>query len=227
MHDIILYARGGQNEELRHAVRTWCKNLEFGKLCAVGGPFPQWFKPDILIENPTKYPIMEQCYQNLILALSREGLSEDVIIMMDDVFLLRSVGQWRENGNRGTLLEQAARMKEHTNYTQLLEDTDKELKRLNLPTLSFEEHAPFLCNRKQLLGLLTGYGRKKFANLLWRSLYGNIYAIPTHYRTDIKLSMRTSVLLNDTIISTNEQSWAGAAGVALRDWFPVPSKYEK
>ena len=147
--------------------------------------------------------------------------------MMDDIFVLKRIGEWRENGNRGTLKAQSSRMKQHTLYSDLLENTSDELSRLGLPTLSFEEHAPFICNRRKLLAILKEYGEKKIATLLWRSLYGNIHNIPTHQRLDVKVADRTTPLPRETIISTNEQSWAGATGIALREWFPVPSKYEK
>lgn len=105
MPDIVLYFRGGENEELRYALRTWEQNLTFGKLVAVGGPCPNWFVPDIMVRNDMKLNKMEQCYDNLMKVLQIPELSDDILIMMDDIFVLKKIGQWKINYNRGTLQE--------------------------------------------------------------------------------------------------------------------------
>lgn len=225
--DIILYVRNGENEELRYAIRSWCKNLHFGRLCASGGPFPTWFHPDITHINPTKFAVMQQCYDNLKIALSDNTLSDDVLIMMDDVFITKNLGRWAKNGIRGTLREQYDRMKNKTAYADLLLQTARELESRNLPILSFEEHAPFLCNRHKLLKLFNQLGNDKASSLLWRSLYGNFFKIPYYQRKDIKMLERNTPMSKDIIVSTNERSWAGVAGVVLQEWFSKPSKYER
>lgn len=221
--DIVLYVRSGENEELRYAIRTWCENLEFGRLCASGGPFPRWFHPDIAHENRSQYGLMKQCYYNLLAALSDDQLTDEVLVMMDDIFIINRVGEWKINHNRGTLLDQYNRMKKKTGYADLLLSTHEELG----GGLSFEEHAPFRCDRRKLLKLLQDYGPQKMPLLLWRSMYGNTYKAPTEYKKDIKLAERTSPMPHTSIISTNERSWAGTAGIVLRDWYPTPSKYER
>lgn len=228
MSDIILYARGGENEELRYALRTWCKNLNFRHLLAVGGPFPTWFKPDKLINNPTHFPIMRQCHDSLVKALSDDNLSDEVIIMMDDIFLTGRCGDWQKNFNRGTLKAQIERTKTQTAYNRLVLQTNRYLEKLGFSApLSFEEHAPFICDRRELLDLLTEI-EPICGNVLWRSLYGNIYDLDSEYRPDVKYRNSNDKISNtEKIVSTNERSWRGAVGDAIQEWFPVQSKYEK
>lgn len=229
--DILLYIGPGENEELRYAIRTWEENLNFGKLYAVGGPKPKWFNPDIYVENPLQYSKMRQCYQNLKIALSDDRLTEDILLMMDDIFLLDDWGDWRINHNRGELEAQYEMLEQKfggNSYTKMLKATDKELKKDFEHPLSFEEHAPFLCNREKLLAILDKYGAHAMDNLLYRSIYGNLYNIPTEYRRDVKLAdYSDKILSTDTIVSTNETSFRGCAGTTIKEWFSDPSKYEK
>lgn len=225
--DILLYARGGENEELRYAVRTWCENLKFDKLFAVGGPFPRWFKPDVLIENPATLPTMAQCYDNLIKGLSHPDLSANLLVMMDDVFILDYVGKWTTNLDRGTLDSQYKRLKNNGPYAQLIHNTDVLLCDEMDDPLSYESHAPFLCEKSTLLETLEDIGPDRAPYILWRSVYGNRYDIPHEFRLDAKLKDQSSHIPQQTVvISTNESSWRGKAGKAIENWFPYKSKYE-
>ena len=228
MNDIVLYAKDGENEEMRYAIRTWCENLTFRHLYAVGGPYPQWFKPDKVIHNPVHLSMMKQYHESLVKALSDDSLTDDVVIMMDDIFIIGRVGVWAKNYNRGTLVEQVQRSNKETEYNRLVLHTDQYLKRHGISSpLSFEEHAPFVCNRRQLLKVLKDI-EWDCGKLLWRSIYGNLYGGETTFRSDIKYHNRNDRMTNvDKIISTNEQSWRGGIGATIQDWYPVRSKYEK
>ena len=232
MTDLLLYVGPDRkNEELRYALRTWEKNLEFGKLYAVGGPIPSWFQPDIFQPNPMKYTKMRQCYDNLIIALQDDRLTEDIVLMMDDIFILKPCGEWRKNFNRGTLQDQLNRLDfanhPKDSYLQMVDKTNKLLlKQFNAP-LSFEEHLPFYCNRKKLLKILKDYGPQEMQHLLYRSIYGNMYPSPSDFKLDIKLKEMSSQVPKDAIaISTNGLSFRGNAGSYMRLYFPQPSRFE-
>lgn len=233
MPDILLYLRGGENEELRYAIRSWCKYLEFNKLCVVGGPLPRWFKPDVFISNPKRYSTMRQCYDDLLLATSDRQVGKDIIVMMDDIFLLKPFGTWELNHNRGTLDEQYRRsLKNHANattdYNRLVKSTDDFLRATYPEPLSFEEHAPFRCDKKKLHNLLKKIGPEASYKLLWRSLYGNMMSIPSERRLDVKVAEKNDFWPTDSpILSTTERSFKGRVGVMLQDRFSKPSKYEK
>lgn len=233
--DILLYlgpcSSANAGEELRYALRTWEKNLVFDRLCVVGGPLPTWFHPDIYIPNPLRYPQMRQCYDNLMKALSDRRLHQELIIMMDDIFLLSDWGDGHINHNRGTLDEQISSIEAkygRSPYTEMLRATNKALKYSGFSApLSFEEHAPFSCQRTTLLHMLKQNDAHLMSNLLFRSLYGNIYKLPTKFRQDVKYILATDkIKSSDIIVSTNEKSFSGSVGTTLKEWFPKPSRYE-
>lgn len=234
MVDILLYMRGGENEELRYALRTWEENLEFGKLYAVGGPKPEWFEPDIYVENPTKHQVMRQCYKNLEIALNDDRLSENVLLMMDDIFILDYIGEWTVNYNRGKLEDQHEMLIKNfgaSAYSDMVRNTLRYLIKRQPEPLSFEEHAPFLCNRKKLWDILKEIGAHEMDHMLYRSIYGN-QAIAkgekTEYKKDIKINNAIGKIPNqEPIISTNEVAFGGNAGTVLKEWYPNPSKFEK
>jgi len=231
--DLLLYVQGGENEELRYAVRSWCQNLKFRKLCVVGGPLPRWFKPDMFIANPKRFSTMKQCYMNLLLATESPRLNNDIIVMMDDIFILKPYGEWRINYNRGTLEQQYQRSRRNhanatTDYNRLVNQTDVFLRKTYPEPLSFEEHAPFRCEKKKLHKLLEKIGPESSHELLWRSLYGNTYQLPSEYKLDLKIAERNELWAFDApILSTTERSFKGRVGVMLKDRFNQPSKYEK
>lgn len=233
MADLLLYVQGGENEELRYAVRSCCKNLTFRKLCVVGGPLPSWFKPDVFISNPKRFSTMRQCYFNLLLATENPRVGNDIVVMMDDIFILKPYGEWQKNYNRGTLSQQYQRsLRNHANattdYNRLVNQTDEFLRQSYPEPLSFEEHAPFKCEKKKLHDLLEEIGPESSHKLLWRSLYGNKYQLPSEYKLDLKIAeMNELWAQNAPVLSTTERSFKGRVGVMLKDRFSQPSKYEK
>ena len=232
MPDILVYIKSGANEELRYAIRTWQKNLEFDRLCVVGGPKPDWLVPDIYIENPAHYAKMRQCYDNLIKALSDDRLTDDIILLMDDVFIINYVGEWDINYNRGTLQQHWDRAVGNgvpSSYDDQVMATNDYLEGIGIiRPLSFEEHAPFLCNRHKLLDILNDIGPKKMDNLLYRSIYGNIHNIDTKFKLDYKIVKKGErPMMNELVVSTNETSFRGSIGNVIKSYFPEKSKYEK
>lgn len=228
--DIVVYIKNGKNEELRYAIRSWCQNLNFDKLCVVGGPKPDWLEPDIYIENPTTKNKMLQCYNNVKLAMTDDRLSEDVLLLMDDVFVLRPT-EWKVNYNRGTLAEQLERSRKQygeTAYGQQVKFTHDLLTPTKPNPLSFEEHAPFKCNRKLMLQVLDAMSGEAIDHILYRSVYGNTFNCPTKFKLDVKLQTAGDRLnSHDEVVSTGGSAFNGAAGTVIKDWFPNPSKYER
>lgn len=233
MNDIVVYITCGENEELRYAIRTWCKNLNFNKLYVVGGPKPKWLEPDYYVERPLTQDKMRQSFYNVKTAMSDERLSEDVILLMDDVFVMRKVGDWNINYNRGTLQEHYDRMIARdgkTAYNCQIEKTKQYLSDVELfsAPLSFEEHAPFLCNRKKMLEVLEKVEQHDIERLLYRSIYGNINQVKTDFKLDVKVSLSSAKPpTSELVISTGGGAFYGATGNMIKDWFPFPSRFEK
>lgn len=229
--DILLYIGAGENEELRYALRTWVKYLKFNRLIVVGGPKPKWFYPDIYIENPVRYGKMRQCYDDLVKALKTPDLTDEIILMMDDIFLLAPCNSWKINYNRGTLKRQWERsLRNHgaTSYNQIVKNTYLELIKTFPDPLSFEEHAPFRCDKKKLLAILEEYGPERMDNLLYRSIYGNRYCNSSAYKKDLKLTTMRMVVPKDALLfSTDSLSFRGNAGSYVKFNFPKKSRYER
>lgn len=229
--DILVYIRDGYNEELRYAIRSWCQNLNFDRLCVVSGERPPtWLHPDILIKNRTHLGKCRQVCENLRLALIDDRLSEQLLVCMDDTFVLQPIGEWR-NGfdyNRGALRSQwgvgTARYGENSYMCQVRSTYDA-LKRKTPEPLSFELHAPFRCEKTKLLRILMS---KNVEFQLWRSLYGNIYNLETKYLPDLKIATGKEDLPKGALfVSTNDSSFGnGKIGRAIRTLFPTRSHYE-
>ena len=233
MPDILLYLGGQSDDELRYALRSWCKNLQFDKLCVVGGPLPRWLKPDVYIPNQKRFATMRQCYDNLLKATESREVGEDLIVLMDDVFVMKPSGSWPINFNRHTLAWQFAQSQQKqlgntTEYNKLVLNTQKYLEKLGYPDpLSFEEHAPFRCNKSKLRTTLLSYGAKNSTTLLWRSIYGNTQHLETEHKLDIKVTEKSAFWPKDALVlSTNENSFSGRVGVMLMDRFSAKCKYE-
>lgn len=230
--DILVYIRNGHNEELRYAIRSWCQNLNFRKLVVVSGSQPPlWLKPDILIKNPSTYGKVRQAYSNIALGLENKKLATELLLCMDDTFVLKPIGTWESgfNFNRGTLTTQwgvgTARHGENA-YTAQVHLTHDVLKRWYKEPLSFELHAPFWCETDKLRRVME---TKNIHELLIRSLYGNRYKVKTAYQPDLKVATCSETLPPGTVFcSTTDTSFtAGKIGQQIRALFPKPSKYER
>ena len=231
--DILVYLRNGENEELRYAIRSWVQNLEFGRIFAVSGSKPpKWFHPDTLIINPEQLAKTRQAYNNIQLGLQDPRLSQQLLLLMDDVFVLKKIGKWPENFNynRGQLVHQwgvgTAKYGENS-YQCQLRLTYEALKRHFPEPLSFEEHTPFWCEKDKMLKIFEIYG-SQLHHYLPRSLYGNIYGISTDYKPDLKISScDQKIPTGEKFLSTCDTTFRlGEVGTYLKKKFPTPSKYE-
>ena len=83
--DIVYFARGEENEELRYSIRSVCKNFAFpvNKLVIVGTK-PSYITPDLFIKLDPKI----NKYANVRMAIEKvlddDRISEDFILMNDD-----------------------------------------------------------------------------------------------------------------------------------------------
>ncbi len=227
--DLLVYIRDGENEELRYAIRSWCENLKFDKLVAVTGEHPpKWFEPDEKIVLPVTKEKTRQAYNNILAGIQSKKLSDNFLLMMDDIFILYDIGQWQKgfNFNRGDLDTQLLTTPP-TTYEISVAHTKQKLIEKKLTTLSFEEHAPFYCNKKKMENIFKTYGEDIYG-LLIRSLYGNTYNIDTDYKPDFKaMKVDTPVPNGEVFISTTDASFKfGAAGSVIRKSFTTKSRYE-
>lgn len=232
--DILVYIRNGENEELRYALRSWCQHLRFNKLFVVSGNQPpKWLQPDVLIKNPNQLGKVKQAYANVQVGLSDPRLSRNVLIMMDDVFVLQPIGDWKPNFNynRGPLTQQwgvgTAKHGEDA-YTCQVRMTHEALKKHVGVPLSFEEHAPFWCEKDKMLKIFDIFGDQLY-KYLFRSLYGNIYNIQTEFKPDLKaLQCSTKIPAGELFASSNDTTFRlGNVGSMVKAHFPYKCRYER
>ena len=229
--DILVYIRNGYNEELRYAIRSWCRNLEFRKLVVVSGSQPPiWLKPDVLIKNPSVVGKVRQAYSNIRLGLSDERLSDELLLCMDDTFVLKPLGKWESgfNFNRGALRTQwgvGSATGAVDSYHVQVRNTYNALHHLFSEPNSFELHAPFWCEKKKMAKILAIKDIEKY---LIRSLYGNKNHIRTDYLPDLKITSCVEGLPQGSVFaSTTDTTFAsGKVGQEIRSLFPTPSRYE-
>lgn len=230
--DLLVYIRNGENEELRYALRTWEKNLKFNQIFVVSGSKPpKWLTQVEIIKNHTSLGKVRQAYDNIRLGLEDPRISKNILLMMDDVFVLEPT-EWKQNFNynRGLLTQQwgvgVAKHGEDA-YTCQVRMTHEALKRHIKNPLSFEEHAPFLFEKDKMKKLFDIYGDKIYQYLI-RSLYGNIYKTKTEYKPDFKaLLCETKIPAGEPFVSSNDTTFRlGNVGSYIKHNFPNKSRFE-
>lgn len=237
MLDLILQLRGGDNEELRYATRSWVANLPHRQLVVAGG------RPDWL--TGVEYVAVEQdgrkhmnARANLDALLQVSDLTDDVIVLMDDVFVMEPIAEVPRL-NRGPLADVAkdyAARHPQSPYTRMMDETVRLMAGWGFPdALSFSLHTPLVVNRQRLRDLLRRIDRELWhmhpavkAQAQWRTLYGNCHIENSVRADDVK------VYDNDRrwqwpspFLSTSDASFRdGAVGEHIREGFPEPSPYE-
>jgi hypothetical protein len=230
MMDLVYVCRSGENEELRYSIRSAFKNLKFNNLWVVGGK-PSWYK-GLYLEVPQtsrKYINM----QKNVISLSRNAeISDNFILMNDDFYIISPVDKV-ENMNGGRLIDKAKMydsLSPNSSYTKRLFDTYERLRGKGFEDpIDFELHVPIVINKVNLRHAV------KY-NLLWRSMYGNIFEIPS-----IKLEEDVKVYVNSPLdpksydiknlscpyLSSDDNSFQHVYENVLKSMFPEKSPVEK
>lgn len=223
--DIVYFTRNGNNEELRYSLRS-LSNLPHNKVWIYGG-CPQGITPDRRVPvaqiGRTKWDKVKDMYYHACL---NNQISEYFILMNDDFFIMRPTRLYPMY--RCSLEEHITTIerKYHNSpnaYTRELRKTLSLLKKLGLPTNSYELHIPFVFNRERLLYLLNTYP----AYHAMRSLYGNYYSIGGVKRDDVKVWRGMNHWNSESdFLSTDDYSFKEEVGDFIRSRFPERSRYE-
>ena len=184
--DIVYFARGEENEELRYSIRSVCKNFAFpvNKIVIVGTK-PKYITPDLFIELDPKI----NKYANVRMAIEKvlddDRISEDFILMNDDFFVMKRVTDI-PNYFDGSLYELAGKIickyNGFTEYSAKLLNEARFLVAHDLDVKNFEVHIPMLINKTKAKELL-----KRFNHIeCFRSTYGNLYCQNARQLKDVK-----------------------------------------
>lgn len=225
-HDIVYLLRNDiAGEELRYSIRSVVQNFPYRKIVFVGGK-PEGIEPDIYIsdaqEGKTK---AQRSTHSLRKAIADNRLTEDIWLFNDDFFVMDKV---KEDVNyfNGTLDKRILDIRRATgfsSYCRGLEVMRSQLFNMGKDTLSFSLHIPFLFNRQKAAALF-----EKYPDLaMFRSFYGNYYAIDCRFMRDVKV-LDKETIPDTPFISTSDETFRdGKVGEFLRQYFAEPSEYEK
>ena len=221
MHDVCYVVKDTpENEELRYSLRSLQNLPNVRNVWIFGG------KPNFLVEkyhkrsfdqDGTKWENSAKIFWEII---NDEDLTEDIYLMMDDVFIMQPIQEFVNYSK--TSME----THRHSVYYDEKRNVCTWLKAHHKPFRDFDLHRPFLYNRTKVKELYPRYPKQT----CFRSLYGNWYGIPTETHRDCKVfSVGRYVSPSDDVcISTTDKSFRkGQIGVMVRKCFPTPSIYEK
>jgi hypothetical protein len=189
---VYILGKGSQwrNNELRYSLRS-LKNLPHRNVYIIGY-LPKFIRADrvkhIPAEDPTSNKIINSIHKHSI-ACQTEGISEDFILMNDDIFIMKPtevIPRWY----RKTLKESIEAHPTHDGYYhQSLVLTDQVLQLKNIPKpLDYSVHSPIVFNKKKLTEVLEVCQKFKPNALLIKTVYGNYFWRKSELHIDVKAS---------------------------------------
>jgi hypothetical protein len=228
--DLVYICKSGPNEELKYSIRSAVKNLKFDNLWVVGG------KPDWYTGNYISVPQRSGKYENLkenarAISLATD-ISDSFIIMNDDFYIINPV-DIVENFNGGRLIDKANlyhTLDSTSKYTKRLFDTNTKLLEMGINSpIDFELHIPMVITKAGLLSSVE-------YDLLWRSMYGNLYGIDSKLmEEDVKVYVNSRLVpkgydttnLKYPYLSSDDRSFGFLYKKFLKDMFKARSPYEQ
>lgn len=219
------------NEELRYSLRS-LKNVKGIDRVVFAGGYPEDFQCDyhipVVQDQGLKYKNTTKVLRAI---LEDDNLSENIVIMNDDFFIMQPLKLAGYNNIfDGTLADKIFNI-ERKNSNNISKYTDKLRKAYILlgvlgvnDPLNYETHTPFVCRRK--------YGRDVMDlqfDLPFRTLYEHILKNPKSKFKDHKISdLETRPTGKEWILSTTDNSFKnGKVGAYIRNKFKRKCKYEK
>jgi hypothetical protein len=232
---------GNHNDELRHSLRSVVANLPH-RTVTLAGHSPKWARYITALERDQPDTKYLNALTNLRAILARYELTDDVILMNDDHFVVEPVNNipWQYTGPLVEFIRDLDRQHTKSPYRLAQHDTLYVLQRMGFhEPLNYARHVPVIVNRAALRTVLTevetvttGWPAERRAILSWRTIYGTITQQHTHGATqadDVKVWRHHHVEHCPTpFVSTSDSSFQhGAIGRHLRQMFPNLCPYER
>lgn len=236
MADLVYICRDGENEELRYSIRSAVTNLPHDKIWVVGGK-PDWYTGPY-IEVPQTLTKYQNADRNRNAAYSSNLISEDIVLMNDDFFIIKPLDRV-EVFHNGPLIHTIKHFKNagisNSEYIKKLITTRSYLKKsAGAPNpMSYELHVPMPVKKSKMLEVIK-------PGIASRSAYGNLNNVGGTYMDDVKYytgklmeHKNYKEILNTDIndlpypyLSTSDESFEDVRGI-LEALFPNPSPYER
>lgn len=168
-------------------------------------------------------PVRYQSSMENILAACEASSAEDVVVMHDDIFVLRP---WRfVHEHRGSIEQYLKTGAATGGYRAVVERTRDILLAEGVANpLFFGMHTPTVYDRRNMVDLIKTY---RASSVLLRTLYHNLFPQPSNLARDVKRFVWSGAEPHDAIFSTSDMA---AADARFRIWianrFPERSPYE-
>ena len=229
--NFVYICKDGDNEELRYSIRSIVKNCNVENIWVVGGK-PSWYSGNYIEvrQNLSKY---KNAHNNFKHICESSEIPEDFIFMNDDFFVTKQTENITTYFDR-TLLNKIERYENilgRNSYINRMKATQQKLLSMQIDTpLNYEIHVPMLINKnnfKKIVGINH--------NLLYRSMYGNVYGVEGDEMKDVKVydSINMQSLSYDytsnkyNFLSTEYGSFIKLKNDGFFDTLNLKTKYEK
>jgi hypothetical protein len=227
--DFVYICRSGENEELRYSIRSVVNSFPEARIWVVGGK-PDWYLGNYIevAQDRHKYA---NAFNNIIAICDSKEISESFVLMNDDFFILKrfDLNDIFHGGLLSNKIKIHRKSMPDSRYGRKLIETRDMLKSNNLyDSLDYELHVPMVLEKNKL-GIIV----KKYPELLWRSMYGNLYKLGGKEIRDVKVysdprrSEKSMIVDKDSVfVSTQDESFDVIYESVLKEMFLYPTKLE-
>lgn len=223
----LLYVIGpgsSGHEELRHSLRSVAKNLPHRKVWIVGS-VPDWTRnvEEINLEpHPEKFPNQRQ---SLTVAVDQQDLSDNFILMNDDMFVIEPVSDLPcfHLGPSSAHLEFLDSVGKDNDWVDAVRATAEWFGDPNC----YECHIPLLFSRERLRAVLRAYPKDRpfAAGEVYEAARAGSEGVLGHC---VKVTRQPlAEKLGTPFLSSDDRSFAkGEVGRYVRSLFPEKCRYE-
>jgi hypothetical protein len=227
--DFVYICKPGDNEELRYSIRSVLYSFPDAKIWVVGGK-PNWYSGNHIPvdQNHHKYA---NAINNLKAICDSGEISEEFVLMNDDFFIIKKIDKIDQfyNGLLSTKIDRYIQITGSSMYIKKLMLTRTRLMEYGITNpLDYELHIPMVMEKEKLKHIVL-----KYPSCLWRSMYGNIYAVGGSQMEDVKIytnkkhSARSNEITeNSVFLSTEDQAFSLAFDKVLSSMFSNPTTCE-
>lgn len=197
------------SRELSYSIKS-LKNVPHSDVYIIGDK-PDYDVPATIIA-PEPHQMPHSAYTDVFMKHYTACLeidADELLVMNDDFFIMQPYDFTMYD--RGSLTEHIKERQRNDAYKQMLQNTYDYLTAQGETTKDYTTHTPFLYNRKSLLALINQVMPeiKRGKTMSIRTLYGNIFNVPSETIQDVK---NPSDYKDLGIISTNEHTFMGELG---------------
>lgn len=181
--NFVYICKDGENEELKYSIRSLVKNCNVNDIWVIGGK-PDWYVGNH-IPIDQKYSKYKNAFINFKTIANASAISDDFVLMNDDFFIVKPITKIISyyNGTLQNKIDAYEQVLGRSSYVNRLKMTQDKLvqNKINNP-LNYELHVPMKMSKNKFNDVLN-----MNHNLLYRSVYGNVYDDEKEEMIDVKV----------------------------------------